>query len=469
MKYSTCYLPSGHKVTVKPVLFGYKFTLVTEDPSGSFPPEWTISISTKRHKEPDGMEFVSGQDTDIDRSTFKTPSLNSDLLCLSSMSMPRGKDLKPTSATTRRVALILWITFNWYFQEPQPSFHVLTPESVAIPEMGQIQKEWRLTVEPKGVLGRRNKMFKLERLGLLACEDASIGIDKDSSNVSDMFISQRAFWQLDPRLYLFSLTSDLPSSSMRVDSMPSLDSLGAGFPFGAGPKTSGMFLPSFYPPQPQQYTFTMNVHHPIRPKAYRQGEVFYVRYIPSGSHFLTFRLPLLPSPNARRATNKHRGTYGQFAPDLSLDSEQWNDVKLLHKWMEGKTSDSALTRKGSISARADFIEERLSRSNSFPLLACWNSTPLGCWDSTPIGFFELFWVLEDDDLGQVPCGWGEWDRGVRCLIGDTSFLSPYHINVCLSSLVHHSLQYDPRTQVVVFDIRADNIRYVCKGRIPYIY
>lgn len=468
MKYSTCYLPSGQKVTVKSVLFGFKFTLDTEDPARSFPPEWTISISTKRCKDSNGLWSANGQDTDIDRSTFKAPSLNSDLLFLSSMSMPRGKDLKPTSATTRQVAIILWVTFNWYFHEPQPNFHVLTPESAAIPEMGRIQKEWRLTIEPKGILGRRNKIFKLERLGLLACEDASVGIDKNSSNICDMFISQRAFWQLDPRLYLFSLTtSELPSSSMHVGSIPSLDSLGTGFPFGAGPKTFGMFLPSFYPPQPQQYTFTMNVRHPIRPKAYRQGEVFYVRYIPSGSHFLTFRVPLLPNPDARRATNKYEGAHRQSSPDLSLDSELWNDVKILHKWIEGKSSDGALTRKGSISVQADFIEERLSRSNSFPLLACWNTTPLACWDSTPIGYFELFWVLEDD-LGRVLGDSGEWDRGVRCLIEDTSFLSPYHIKVCLSSLVHHSLQYDPRTQVVVFDIRADNIRYVGKAHIPCV-
>lgn len=139
---------------------------------------------------------------------------------LSSMSKPHGKDLKPSSATTRQVAIILWVTFSWYFHEPEPNFHVLTPESAVIPEIGRIKKEWCLSVEQKGILGHRNKMFKLERLGLLACEDASVGTDKDSNNICDMFISQRAFWQLDPRLYLSSLTtSELPSSSAHVGSI----------------------------------------------------------------------------------------------------------------------------------------------------------------------------------------------------------------------------------------------------------
>lgn len=439
-------------MNVSPVLFGFKFTLETEDPSGSFPPEWTISISTKGRKESNDLGPANGQDTDDDRSTFTTPSLDSDQLYLSSMSMPHGKDLKPSSATTRQVAIILWVTFNWYFHEPQPNLYVHTPESAVIPETGRIKKEWRLSVEQKGILGHRNKMFKLERLGLLACEDASVGTDKDSNNICDMFISQRAFWQLDPRLYLFSLTTtELPSSSTHVGSIPSMDALGAGFPFGAGPKTFGMFLPSYYPPQPQQYTFTTNVRHPIRPKSYRQGEVFYVRHIPSGGQYLTFRLPVLPDTDARRAVTQFDGSQGQIVPDLCLDSELWSDMKLLHNWMEGGSSDSALARKGSIPAQTEFFEERLSSPNSFPLLAC--------WDSTPVGFFELFWVLEDD-LGRALGDSGEWDRGIRYLVGDTSFLSPYYIKVCLSSLVHHSLQYDQRTQAVMFDIRADNTRYV---------
>ncbi|KAJ9479896.1 hypothetical protein VN97_g13165 [Penicillium thymicola] len=454
MKYSTCYLPSGQKVHVSPVLFGFRFTLLTEDPAGSFPPEWTVSLSTKQRKkqrkkgnDPEPENVLNADD---DLSTFKTPTLDSDVLYLSSMSKPHGKDLKPSSATTRQVAIILWVTFNWYFHEPEP-------ESTTIPDKGRINQDWRLTVKQKGILAHRNKMFKLERLGLLACEDASVGTDKDSNNICDMFISQRAFWQLDPRLYLVSLTTnELPSSSMHVGSISSMDALGAGFPFEAGPKTFGMFLPSYYPSQPQQYTSTTNVRHPIRPKSYRQGEVFYVRYHPGGGRYLTFRLPVLPNADSRRATSHFGGQHGQIAPDLCLDSELWNDVKLLHEWVEGRSSDSSLTLKESIPARTKFFEERLSSSNSFPLLACWGSTPMG--------FFELFWVPEDD-LGRTLGDSTGWDRGIRCLIGDTTFLSPYCIKACLSSLVHHCLQYDQRTQVIMFVARADNTRYVRQRHI----
>lgn len=452
MKYNKCYLPNGRKVDVTQVLDGFRFTLSTEDTVGSFPPGWTVTLSTEQGKDNNDLKPASNHDVDVYPSSFTTPSLDRDTLCLSSLFSPHGKDIKPSSASTRQIAMVLWVTFFWYFHEQEPNPHILTPESAAIPEVGRVTRDWRLSVRQKGLLGGKRNMFKLERLGLVACDDASVGIDKDSDKICGMFISQRAFWQLDPRLYLVSpSTCEPPSSCTHVEPTTSMDALGAGFPFGAGPKTYGILLPAYFPPQPQQYASTQNVRHPVRPKSYRQGEVFYVRYIQSGREYLTFRVPALPNTDVRRELSHPRGSPGRHFPDLCLDSDLWNDAKLLHKWMEGRSADSTLIRKGSISAQLEFLEAKLSSRNSFPLLAC--------WDSTAIGYFELFWVLEDD-LGRYLGDSGEFDRGIRCFIGDTSFLSPYYIRVCLSSLVHHCLQYDQRTQVVIFDIRADNMRYV---------
>lgn len=347
--------------------------------------------------------------------------------------------------------MLLWITFSWYFHEPEPNLHASTPHDV--PESARIVKDWRLTIEPKGILGGKDKMKKLERLGIVACEDASVGAGADdkSGPVDRMFISQQAFWQLDPRLYLFSLTaSELQAGSVRANPISSLDTFGAGFPFAAGPKTFGMFLPSYYPPQPLQYTFSGNIRHPVRPKAPRQGEVFYVRYIPSGGKYLTLRLPVLPTNEIRQDVRLREQASGQIGPDLCLDYDLANDVKLLHKWMEERPTDTSLAQKGPASAQAEFLRWRLSSKNSYPALAC--------FDSIPVGYFEFFWVLEDE-LGPLLGDATEWDRGIRCFIGEKDFITPPFTKIFLSSLIHHCWLYDQRTQAVILDVRADNMKY----------
>lgn len=83
---------------------------------------------------------------------------------------------------------------------------------------------------------------------------------------------------------------------------------------------------------------------------------------------MTFRLPVLPNTDARRAAGQFEGSHGQIVPDLSLDSELWSDMKLLNKWLEGESLDSALARKRSISAQTEFFEERLSSPNSLSVI-----------------------------------------------------------------------------------------------------
>lgn len=76
-------------------------------------------------------------------------------------------------------------------------------------------------------------------------------------------------------------------------------------------------------------------------KNFRQGEVFYARYIPSGGHYFTFRVPVLPGrgPLKSRAPNSDQ-LDSEEAPDLCLDSEQAHDLELIHRWMEDRLTDS---------------------------------------------------------------------------------------------------------------------------------
>lgn len=439
MKYDYCHLPNGIEVGVTPVFGGFKFQAQSHEEYCSFPPEWTVCLSTK--KGPD-CNFEDANESDS--RPFTVPSPDCDALYLSSLSLPSCKDLKPSSAPTRLVAMVLWVTFFWYFQEPDPTSPKQDPNSTF--DAGPSSKEWLLHIQRLGILSRKGQMMKIERLGMVACRDTSV------NSKSDMFITQKAFWQLDPRIHLFSISSVMPEpGQVYPGPSGSLDSLGVGFPFGAGPLTAGTFLPPYYPPQPLEYIYTGHIRHPRRPKAYIQGEVFYVRWIPSGGEFLTFRVPVLPTTNA---INKHPPTSSERSnpgPNLCLDSELSNDLKLVYDWVQKRPPDTALVRRKSIVEQSSFLEERMCSQNSFPVLVC--------WDSIPMGYFELFWVLEDP-ISRFLDHADDFDRGVRCFIGEEDFLEPMHLKRCMSSLVHHCWLYDLRTNTVVFECRADNVEYV---------
>ncbi|KAL4750721.1 hypothetical protein BDW72DRAFT_193656 [Aspergillus terricola var. indicus] len=439
MRYNCVYLPNGIQVKVSEVFGGFKFTTKDHAQYNSFPPEWTVCLSTKVVRPPNSREPES--------RAFTTPTLENDRLYLSSLSLPSSEDLKPGSASTRIAAMVLWVTFFWYFQEPEPT---PDPSEPPHPSNGpNPTKSWHLIIEPRGILSRKDQIVKVERLGILTSKDSSVGLKKDTIELPQMFISQKAFWELDPRVHLFSISSVMPTPGKSYPAPSgSLDSLGVGFPFGAGPNTSGCFMPPYYPPQALQYTYTGDVLHPLRPKAYKQGEVFYVRYIQSGKEYLILRVPVLPTTD-EAPRNKPSGESNDSGPgpDLCLDSEQANDLKLVHDWLRTRPQDTALPRTASIDEHASFLEDRMCSQNSFPVVVC--------WDSVPTGYCELFWVLEDP-VGRALGDAGGFDRGIRCLMGDENFLKPKQLKRNMSSLIHYCLLHDQRTDTVVLECCANN-------------
>ncbi|KAL4818464.1 acyl-CoA N-acyltransferase [Aspergillus spinulosporus] len=435
MRYNCVYLPNGIQVKVSEVFGGFKFTTKHHAQYNSFPPEWTVCLSTKVAHPPNSREPES--------RAFTTPTLENDRLYLSSLSLPSCDDLKPGSASTRIAAMVLWITFFWYFQEPEPS---PDPSEPPHPSTGPNPTgSWHLIIEPRGILSRKDQIVKVERLGIIACKDSSVGLKKSILELSQMFISQKAFWELDPRVH--------PGPS------GSLDALGVGFPFGAGPNTSGCFMPPYYPPQALQYTYTGDILHPLRQKAYRQGEVFYVRYIQSGKEYLTLRVPVLSTRDAA-PINEPPGesSSSESGPDLSFDSEKAYDLKLMFDWLRTRPQDTALPHTASIDEHASFLEDRMCSQNSFPVMVC--------WDSDPTGYCELFWVLEDP-VSRVLGDAGEFDRGIRCLMGDKDFLKPEQLKRNMSSLVHYCWLHDQRTNTVFLEC-ANNPEYALSKDVVYI-
>jgi hypothetical protein len=235
---------------------------------------------------------VSERDNDDDNITrFTSPTLNRDSFYISYIVNPPSSDFKPVTSPTRQIAMMLWATMWWYFHEPEPDLHLETAASSLTPTSGRPKGEWRISIKREGIFKGRNLLQKLERMGLIATEDSSVGLQpietRDSSSWSNMFVSRRSFWQLDPRLFLFTLTpraanspspaltpfqsrqasptrDGLPSSTTLAPTEATFHTANVGSFTSAGPFTSGSHLPTYYPPAPTQYTFTHGVRHPMR-------------------------------------------------------------------------------------------------------------------------------------------------------------------------------------------------------------
>ena len=320
-------------------------------------------------------------------------------------------------------------------------------------------------------------------MGLVAGEDSFVGTDPDDragQGWENMFVKQRAFWQIDPRIFLFTLSpthnSPYPSNSPYHSrpSSPNRDSglmsprpqsedlAGQGLwsPTTPGPFYSASHLPTYYPPLPQQYTITDGVRHPVRPKPPRQGETFYARFIPSMGQYLSFRCvslspkgvvyngpigsatPSFLPPNSALSSAAHSATMANLNVTPS-------DTELLHKWMNDDRVNAAWGVGGPVSTQEQFLRANLLNRHSFPVI--------GCWDGKPFGYFEIYWVKEDT-LGRHAGGIEDWDRGIHVLVGEQEFRGPERVKVWMSALIHFCFLADSRTQRVLAEPRVDNTK-----------
>jgi RimJ/RimL family protein N-acetyltransferase len=484
MRNTTCRLPNGLTFNISPVFGGVTFKSAdfNVQHNSTFPPGWTIIINTEKPQKIDQNEQAASENdrtyNDDQFTRFTTPTLDRDSLYISYIVNPPSSDFKPVTSPTRQIAMMLWATLWWYFHEPQPDLHVETTASSKTPLSGRPKGEWRINLKREGIFKGRNLLQKLERMGLVATEDSSVGLQpietRDSSSWSNMMVSRRSFWQLDPRLFLFTLTpSGVPSSpafhsrsaSPTRDGLPNVAALAlapteATFhtanlaPYtSVGPFTSGSHLPTFYPPPPTQYTTTNGVRHPVRPKPPHQGEVFYVRYIPSLSQYLSFRVPFVPMVKSGQASNCSRpGTPISSAVtgiEQHLTENISSDVDTLHRWMNIPRVEAMWGEGGPKSVQEKFLIDNLTSRHKFPVI--------GCWDGRPFGYFEIYWVKEDP-LGRLLDRVDNYDRGIHLLVGEQEFRGAHRVAVWLSALVHHCFLADMRTESVVLEPRVDNLK-----------
>lgn len=409
---------------------------------------------------------------------YRKPTLTGDHLYISSISNPNSSDFKAAASPTRQIAMMLWATLYWYFHQPEPTLQMTNAVSKNTPDAGKPRGEWRININREGIFKGKVVLPKLERMGLVASEDSSVGCAQDEGSPDgwmNMFVSRRTFWQLDPRIYLFTLSpmanSPFPSGSP-YPSRPSspaegipqrkeqqIDQVSSGLwsSSAPGPFHSSSHLPTYYPPPPAQYCFTNHVRHPIRPKPPRQGEIFYTRYIPSVGQYLSFRVascstkvlrhrgPVSSHANPQRISSGPAET-GTIPTFNSLDLGM-SDAEYLHKWMNDPRVSHFWGEQGPQSHQEEFLRNGLKSKNSFPVIAC--------WDGKPFGYFEIYWVKEDN-LGKYLPIIGDYDRGFHCLIGEQEFRGAHRVKIWLSALVHYCWLADNRTERVMLEPRVDN-------------
>lgn len=507
MRHSTCQLPNGQSFTVTPVFGGFNFKSHDLTLHQSvLPPGWTVVLYTL-NDEDDNEQALQTPETEswpgagsLDDSSdkhrqrrFREPTLRNDYLHIAYTVSPSSDDFKPASSPTRQNALILYITLWWYFHEPEPDLHLHTAASAKTPLDGKPKGDWRINIKREGIFKKKNLLQKLERMGLIASEDSAVGLEPgDKQEMSgawdNMFVSRRSFWQLDPRLFLFTLVPvGIPASltGLRREqmTMPADGNSDKVVPRDGGPFASGSHLPTYFPPPPTQYTFTNGVRHPVRPKPPRQGEVLYIRYIPSVQQYLSFRIPYFTSTKPQsdsesavtggtagtgtgtgtgagvgagagipaRARHSHTSSASGVGMQTPPTTDGPSDLEILHKWMNDPRVNAAWGEAGPITHQEEFLRHNLTSRHSFPVL--------GCWDGKPFGYFELYWVKEDR-LGPLLGGVDNYDRGIHLLVGEQEYRGAHRVAIWLSSLVHYCWLADLRTQTVMLEPRVDNEKYL---------
>ncbi|KAF2493485.1 hypothetical protein BU16DRAFT_619808 [Lophium mytilinum] len=489
------HLPNGQNLTITPVFGGlfFKSNDLTHNSHSPFPPGWTIVLNSEDDERvefaqtgADGREPSPAQDEPKSKRfsvhRYKRPTLQNDHLYISSISNPSSTEFKPASSPTRQIAMMLWATLWWYFHQAEPNLQITNAASAKTSAAGRPEGEWRININREGIFKGKVVLPKLERMGLIASEESSVGIEqseKSPEGWTNMFVSRRSFWQLDPRIYLFTLSPlaqspfpagspyasrpASPSGEGRKQDPTQIESVSQGLwsPNGPGPFHSTSHLPTYYPPPPPQYVFSNHVRHPIRPKPPRQGETFYTRFIPSLNQYLSFRVASISSKPLRHkgpvASNNIVNSFrnSQISvmsepaiPTMGLLGLGLSDPEYLHKWMNEPRVSHFWGEAGPQSHQEHFLKKGLQNKNSFPVI--------GCWDGKPFGYFEIYWVKEDNVGKYLGGNVGDYDRGIHCLVGEEEFRGPQRVKVWLSALVHYCWLADNRTETIIMEPRVDN-------------
>ncbi|KKA29672.1 hypothetical protein TD95_001360 [Thielaviopsis punctulata] len=393
-------LPNGQKFTASEDFAGIIFKS-----TNNALPEWTITVAAQNAStapltpEPPAVDSERSSKRHC-FGTLYTPTLENDSLYISSVSAQNAEFMAPVS--TQELALMLYTSLYWYFQQPAPRKTTNPKAAHSTPIAGKPLGEWRVTIPRQGCLEDPEVMAELESMGLVSSMDSTVGID-EAAGWDNMFVTQRMFWQLPESLFL--------QSSRRHAYPPAL-----------------------------MYIRTNGILHPVRPKPPRMGEAFYHRFVPSIGEFISFRVAST-SPQPVRYTGPRESSV------LVNDHlRAMSDMQLIKRWMA-----KPRVKEFWGDYTDDFLPVALKTPGSIPVI--------GLWDGVPFGFFQVYWVKEDI-LGQHVGGAvaDGFDRGLHVFIGED--WARGRVPQWLSSLAHWCFTSENRTMSVCLEPRVDNARFL---------
>ncbi|KAI0384881.1 acyl-CoA N-acyltransferase [Hypomontagnella monticulosa] len=466
MPLSVVHLPDGQSFTVQPVFSGLFFKSNELNPHHApFPVGWTVVLHSEDNAEDQLNSLTLQDDANESRSRrshihrYSRPTLQNDTIFISSISNPSSSEFKPHASQSRQIAMMLWVSLYWYFQQPEPSPYVETEQSKYAPLEARPKGDWRIRIKREGVLRTRNMMPKMERMGLISSLDSAVGESSSESNHGwdQMFVTRRAFWQIHSGLFLFTLqplkqsssypgspnnsrpTSPVRSETGNIATLSNHLSVEVPVNSSVGPYNSASHLPTYFPPAPLQYIITNNVRHPLRQKPPHMGEIFYTRFIPTVGKYLSFRVASL-SP-------KPVPCLGPITPGEREHTHlnTLSDTSLLQMWLANPR-----VSKFWGGYYPNFLSNALQSRHSFPAI--------GMWDGVPFGYFEIYWVKEDN-LGRYMGNEAQdFDRGIHVFIGEE--WARGRVPQWLSSIVQWCFQADCRTMNICLEPRVDNARFI---------
>jgi RimJ/RimL family protein N-acetyltransferase len=170
---------------------------------------------------------------------------------------------------------------------------------------------------------------------------------------------------------------------------------------------------------PLDYVMSQGKRHPRRPP--QTAGTVYQRFIPWLNQWLSLR---------------------------TLDAQA--DLEPFHRWMNHPRVAHFWEEQGDLDKHRAFIANALADPHVHPLVAC--------LDGRPFAYYEAYWAKEDRIAPFYPVG--DHDRGIHMLVGEDWARGPQYVAAWLPSLTHYLMLDDPRTQAVVCEPRADNVRMV---------
>ncbi|TFB42303.1 GNAT family N-acetyltransferase [Pseudomonas sp. F01002] len=160
------------------------------------------------------------------------------------------------------------------------------------------------------------------------------------------------------------------------------------------------------------------------------------------------RHPLRPVKPRSEVYRRFDARLGAWISLRTVDIEL--DLARFNRWQNSPRVASFWQEEGSLEQHHEYLSKLEADPHTLTLI--------GCFDDQPFAYFEAYWAKEDRIAPFYDAG--DYDRGIHMLVGEENHRGPHKVASWLSALTHYLFLDDPRTQRVVAEPRADNVKMI---------